>query len=198
MIMLNRCDEGYSNWSDLSPNQQWTVEVLDFVAPIMNTLAKVLFIFKMPTLTAVEKKREDCAIQTDYLTEWELNFNVWRNYLLAGAAVILLGIGLFLLIVIVILVISLCSFLICCCGTTIGMIVISIFPCFSFCVKRRVKKQRIIEKQRLLQGLLEDKEMDGIIDDNENKEQKNPFEKIDISILNLNFEDYKIEKEIGK
>jgi len=167
------------------------------MAPILKTLASFLTLFKIPILKEYTKEREDCPYEIQYITNFENDFNVWRTYFLQGLAVVLLGVGLVLAVVLVILVISICVISVCGCGTLLFLGVVAAFPCISFCVKRRVKKQRSIEKQRLLQGLLEDKEMENV-EIQENNQNNNLLEKVDLSIFNLNYDDYKIDKEIGK
>ena len=170
---------------------------MNFFAPIVDFCANSLPFLRNQNLfpIAIVPKREDCFIEISYLTEWEQKFDVASKYLyislvagtIAGISCIIVSIA----ICFALCVCCICTCFLLGCGTTFC-------PCLYVFVRRGVKKQRNIEKQRLLQGLLEDKEL-GNVDTTTNEEKNiSPLDKIDISLFNLNFDDYKIEKDIGE
>jgi len=192
MFPFFRCIYPFINWSQMSENQIYSATKLNNIAWVLKPLGWMVSFFKIEIPEGVETKREDCAVDTVYLQKWDDIFNGWQSYLLELLKNVMIVAG---VIVLLALILASCC-IICLCGLAIVLIILTSIPCFTICVKSRVKKQRNLEKQRLLQGLLEDKEMESV-DNNENNEN-NLLEKVDMSIFNLNFEDYKIDKDIGE
>ena len=117
----------------------------------------------------------------------------------------ILGVGVCLLIIIFIAIMAIIIFICGCCivGVIIGggagviallgAIVSCITPSFYCCLKFSIKKQRKKDKDELLKGLLENQKESVEMDESLN----NGLEKIDLSFFNVDYNDYKIEKDIG-
>ena len=96
-------------------------------------------------------------------------------------------------------------FVICICGsiTCTGLISCVVFiagsvifgcPCVYLFLKFGIRRQRKKDKDELLKGLLEQGQNSQELKNDENDQF---FEKIDLSFFNLDFNDFKIEKDIG-
>ena len=178
-IIINRCTSDYRNFSELQLFEQTLVRIYNFLIDFFRNH----FEYCKEKWNLLQTEMDDCSIKSDQISL--LTFSA-----IAISIITALLIG-------TISVICLIIFGTLCCSCLLIFLFIFIFicgPCFWCCVKTRVKMQRKREKDELLQGLLEQKtnvEIDG-------EKDGSAFAKMsDLSFFNLNYEDYKIERDIG-
>lgn len=127
-------------------------------------------------------KLDDCGIDATIIREMENRYNSVMDIVKIIILIffcIMMTIGFIL-----------CVFLVSCVFilTCVACLIVSV-PCFLCCVKKRVKQQVNRQKEELLEGLLKQ--------DQKELETSPDILNVDVSSFNLDYNDFKIEKEIS-